>query len=202
MYSKFPVMQLIFMGQTIKYLRLEEGKGTCIKSIYNIQPFIKCCIKEWLYWSAPEHKSPSMACHAMKRFPLTFLNNQHDQELQISFFLRWWRYSLGEKTCRAPKEAGGWGEIVVFYFLVLTVMKRNEKNKIKESQKWLRLWNYTFPGIGGRDPDIPVDGPRRICLCCSCCCCSIWSFSVSNTTGNTRIMNEVVPIHNAEREKL
>lgn len=40
------------------------------------------------------------------------------------------------------------------------------------------------------------------CRCCSCCCCSICSFSVSKTTGSTRIMKEVVPIHRAALENL
>lgn len=40
------------------------------------------------------------------------------------------------------------------------------------------------------------------CLCCCNCCCSSCSLSVSNTTGSTRIMKEVVPTQRAEREKL
>lgn len=40
------------------------------------------------------------------------------------------------------------------------------------------------------------------CRCCWSCCCSSCSLSVSNTTGRTRIMNEVVPTQSAEREKL
>ncbi|KAB1270389.1 hypothetical protein Cadr_000017441 [Camelus dromedarius] len=35
-----------------------------------------------------------------------------------------------------------------------------------------------------------------------CCCCSICNFSVSKTTGRTRIMKEVVPIHKAALENL
>lgn len=77
-------------------------------------------------------------------------------------------------------------------------------------------------------PDIPVFGPNRIyirlrsrvchilvchiqmglhhhpptCLCCCSCCCSSCSLSVSNTTGSTRIIKEVVPTQSAVREKL
>lgn len=40
------------------------------------------------------------------------------------------------------------------------------------------------------------------CLCCWSCCCSSCSLSVSNTTGSTRIIKEVVPTQSAAREKL
>lgn len=42
----------------------------------------------------------------------------------------------------------------------------------------------------------------QTCLCCCSCCCSSCSRSVSKTTGSTRIIKEVVPTHNAAREKL
>lgn len=66
--------------------------------------------------------------------------------------------------------------------------------------------SHILPGAGGImpgiPPDIPVLGPNRICLCCCSCCCSSCNLSVSNTTGSTRIMKEVVPTQSAEREKL
>lgn len=45
-------------------------------------------------------------------------------------------------------------------------------------------------------------GSALTCRCCSCCCCSICNFSVSKTTGRTKIMKEVVPIHKAALENL
>lgn len=54
----------------------------------------------------------------------------------------------------------------------------------------------------GRLDSLELQETVFTCLCCNCCCCSICSFSVSKTTGRTRIMKEVVPIHKAALENL
>lgn len=64
-------------------------------------------------------------------------------------------------------------------------------------------WNFPVNAFPLNNYQLTLKCPITLtCLCCCSCCCSSCSLSVSNTTGSTRIMKEVVPTQSAEREKL